>query len=378
MPERIYTNYRLLLPEQEILGTLVTKNGYITDIQPGVVSQGENGNGEYLMPGLIELHTDHLERCMKPRSNVRWPLSSAVVNHDRDLISSGITTVCDAISIGDFKPTDSHVALFQDMIEGITEGQNAGRLKADHRLHLRCELSYQDLEKATEVYSNHPLLSLISLMDHTPGQRQFWDIQKYAEHYINRHKVPAKDIENFIKTRLENQQKYAGKNRQAIVNLAHHHNIPLASHDDSTVEQVQESIQDQVILAEFPTSLEAAKLAHTSGLKILMGAPNLVLGGSHSGNISALELAQQQLVDILSSDYAPRSLLESVFILSQKINQPLYEIVKLVTVNPAKLINLIDERGRLKVGQQADFITIHYDKIVPQITAVFRQGLRVS
>lgn len=378
MLEKVYTNYRLLLPNQEILGTLVTKDGYITDIQSGIVSQGKNGNGDYLMPGLIELHTDHLERCMMPRSNVRWPLYSAVINHDRDLISSGITTVCDAISIGDFKPTDTHLTPFKDMIEGITEGQNAGRLKAEHRLHLRCELSYPLLEETTEGYCDHPLLSLISLMDHTPGQRQFWDVKKYSNHYITRHGIPAKDMEHFIQTRQENQQKYALKNRQGIVDLAHRHNIPLASHDDSTVEQVEESIQDQVILAEFPTTLEAAKLAHTSGLKILMGAPNLVLGGSHSGNISALDLVEHQWVDILSSDYAPRSLLESVFIITKETNQPLYEVLKLITLNPAKLINIAEERGCLKVGQKADFITVHYDKVVPQITAVFCQGERVA
>ncbi|MEL6930624.1 MAG: phosphonate metabolism protein PhnM, partial [Cyanobacteria bacterium J06600_6] len=369
MQEQIYTNYRLLLPDEEVLGTIAVKDGMITDIQPRVVSQGQNGNGDYLMPGLIELHTDNLEKCISPRPKVRFPLELAAVNHDRDLISSGITTVCDAIAIGDVTPKDDSLRInhYGAMIDTIAEGQAAGRFSTDHLLHLRCELGYEHIYDIIEPYAEHPLLAMISLMDHTPGQRQFVNIQKYKEYYTGKHGVPEAKMDEFIAMRLENQHKHAVENRQALVELSQKKNISLASHDDATVDHVQEAISEGVVLAEFPTTLDAAKEAHKNGLLVLMGAPNVVLGGSHSGNVSAMELVELDLVDIISSDYVPRSLLQSAFIISQKSQKPLHEVVKYITLNPAKAINLDRQIGSLELGKTADFITVHDDGIVPRI-----------
>lgn len=377
MNEQVYTNYRLLLPDQEIIGTLVVQDGKITDIQPGIVNLGQNGQEDYLMPGLIELHTDNFEKCISPRPGVQWPLEAAAYYHDRDLISAGITTVCDAISIGDVKPGSTRMINYSPIIDIIDKGQTAGRFLVDHRIHLRCEISYKKVTEITEYYSGHPLLALVSLMDHTPGQRQFSDINKYVEYYMNKHNLSAHEMENFIKIRQEHQYKYAQKNRQSLVELVHQKGISLASHDDATVDHVKIAVKDGTKIAEFPTTLDAAKEAHTSGLQVLMGAPNLVLGGSHSGNISALKLIKQGLVDILSSDYVPRSLLQSIFVIAQNVERPLYEIIRLITSNPAKAIKM-QERGSLEVGKQADLITVHYDGVLPSLTTVIRQGKRVA
>ena len=380
MHSQTYTNYRLLLPDAEILGTISIKDGIITDIQPGVVSKGINGNGDYLLPGLIELHTDNLEKSISPRPSVRFPLELAAVNHDRDLISSGITTVCDAIAIGDVTPKDDSLRIhhYAAMIDAVAEGQAAGRFSTEHFLHLRCELGYEHLYEIIEPYSNHPLLALMSLMDHTPGQRQFIDVQKYKEYYTGRHGVAEAKMDEFIAMRLDNQHRHAVNNRQALVKLSQNKSISLASHDDATVEHVREAIAEGVVLAEFPTTLEAAKEAHHNGLLVLMGAPNVILGGSHSGNVSALELVKLDLVDIISSDYVPRSLLQSAFLISQKTTRPLYEVIKYITLNPAKAIDLDREIGSLEVGKKADFITVHDDGVVPQILEVYKQGDRVA
>jgi alpha-D-ribose 1-methylphosphonate 5-triphosphate diphosphatase len=380
MQSQIYTNYRLLLPDEEILGTIAVTDGIITDIQPGIVSQGQNGNGDYLLPGLIELHTDNLEKCISPRPSVRFPLAAAAVNHDRDLISSGITTVCDAIAIGDVTPKEDFLRVhhYTPMIDTIVEGQAAGRFSTDHLLHLRCELGYEHLYDIIEPYCEHPLLALISLMDHTPGQRQFVKIDQYKEYYMDKHGVAEVKMDEFIAMRLHNQRQYALDNRQALVKMAQSKGISLASHDDATVEHVQEAIAEGVILAEFPTAINAAKEAHHNGLLVLMGAPNVVLGGSHSGNVSAMELVESDLVDIISSDYVPRSLLQSVFIISQQANKPLSEVIKYITLNPAKAINLDHKIGSLAVGKNADFITVHDDEIVPRILEVYKRGDRVA
>jgi alpha-D-ribose 1-methylphosphonate 5-triphosphate diphosphatase len=378
MDEQIYTNYRLQLPNEEVVGTLVVRDGLIADIQPDVTFTGQDGQGDYLMPGLIELHTDNLERCISPRPGIQWPMESAVMFHDRQMVSAGVTTVFDAIAFGDVFPASLRMTHFGSMIDALYDGHLSGRFAANHRLHLRCEVSYKDVLTITEDYIEHPLLALLSLMDHTPGQRQFVNIEKYKQYYTGKHGVPASEMDAFIQRRQLEQQQYAEKNTEALVQLAKLKNVALASHDDATVAHVREAIENGATIAEFPTTLEAATEAHEQGLSILMGAPNVVLGGSHSGNISAMELVRKSQVDILSSDYAPYSLLQAIFIIAQKMAKPLYEAMKLVTSNPAKAVNLFHDRGSLEVGKRADLITVHDDGVVPRLTSVIVKSCRVA
>jgi alpha-D-ribose 1-methylphosphonate 5-triphosphate diphosphatase len=378
MNEQVFTNYRLQLPDQEVLGTLVVRDGAIADIQPGVVNHGQDGHRNYLLPGLVELHTDNLEKCMTPRPGVRWPLEAAALYHDRDLAAAGITTVCDAIAIGDVEPGSPRLTNYSPMIDVITHTQQARRFAVDHRIHLRCELAYDQVHDVTAQYIDNPLLSLISLMDHTPGQRQFVKMDKFKEYYMGKHGVTAEQMEEFIQHRLKEQQEHAAQNRRSLVELVGDTGIALASHDDATVEHVQEAIQDGVAIAEFPTTLDAAKEAHLHNLQVLMGAPNLVLGGSHSGNISAGELVERDLVDVISSDYVPHSLLHSIFIIAERTGRPVYEATKLVTINPAKAIHLDGDRGSLEIGKRADFVVVHHDVHPPQILATYRQGQRIA
>lgn len=376
--EQILTNYRLQLPDQEVLGTLVIRNGQIAEIQPDVCAQGQNGNGQYLLPGLIELHTDNLEKCIAPRPGVRWPIEAAVVTHDRQLIHSGITSVFDALSLGDVQSGSLRVTQIHTMIDGITAARSAGRLIADHRFHFRCEISYESVVEIIEDYIDHPLLSLISLMDHTPGQRQFVRIDKFKEYYMGKHGLTLEQVEQFILECQERQRQHGEPNRKQLVQLAQDRGLPLASHDDATAAHVQEAIQNGAAIAEFPTTLEAAQAAHNQGLKVLMGAPNVVLGGSHSGNIAALDLVEYGILDILSSDYAPQSLLQALFLISHRTGIPLYQAMGLVTQHPAEAIGLFADRGSLAVGKRADLITVYDDGVVPQLTSVICQGRRVA
>lgn len=378
MNESIFTNYRLQLPEEDVLGTLVVRDGIIADIQPGVVNQGQDGAGDYLMPGLVELHTDNLEQRMSPRPSVRWPLEVAAIYHDRDLAAAGITTVCDAIAIGDITPTSIRMTQFGAMIDTLHIAQEQGRFSVDHKLHLRCELGYEKTYAVTADYAQHPMLVLISLMDHTPGQRQFAKLDKYKEYYMGKHGVGEAEIDAFVQDRITAQQRYAVENRQKLAALTQTHAITLASHDDATVEHVQEAVAEGAAISEFPTTLDAAKEAHMHGLKILMGAPNLVLGGSHSGNVSAMELVQLDLVDIISSDYVPQSLLQAMFLIARTMQQPLYRAMRLFTSQPAAAIGLGGDRGSLAVGKRADLIWVHDDGQVPRLKSVIRQGQRIA
>ncbi|MGF1520287.1 MAG: alpha-D-ribose 1-methylphosphonate 5-triphosphate diphosphatase, partial [Nodosilinea sp.] len=283
---------------------------------------------------------------------------------------------CDAIAVGDITPTSMRMTQFDPMINTIHQGQIDGRFAVDHRLHLRCELGYEHVHEVATTHVDHPLLSLISLMDHTPGQRQFSQVEKYKEYYQGKHGVASEEMEGFIQARLDAQQRHADENRRKLVELTQKHQICLASHDDATPEHVQEALQDGAEIAEFPTTLDAAKAAHQQGLQVLMGAPNLILGQSHSGNVSAMELIERDLVDIISSDYVPQSLLQAMFLIAQQ--QPLYKAMALFTLNPAKAIGLDGDRGSLEVGKRADFVTVHHDGVVPRFTAVHRQGQRIA
>ncbi|MEM6453038.1 MAG: alpha-D-ribose 1-methylphosphonate 5-triphosphate diphosphatase [Cyanobacteria bacterium P01_D01_bin.105] len=389
MKETIYTNYRLQLPDQELLGTLVVRDGVIKDIQPGTTPSDRGGSvcdgeGDYLLPGLIELHTDNLERCISPRPGIRWPLDAAVTYHDRDLAAAGITTVCDAIAIGDVTPGESiRKTDYDNMIQAVRDRQDAEQLLIDHRLHLRCELGYETVADIVSHYVDHPSLSLISLMDHTPGQRQFAKLDKFREYYMGKHGLPADEVDDFIKERLEAQKAHADNSRKALVSLANTYQLSVASHDDATVEHVEQAVSEGANISEFPTTLTAAKAAKSHRLQVLMGAPNLVLGGSHSGNVSAMELVKLDLVDLISSDYVPHSLLQSIFVIAEVTGKPIYKAMKPVTLNGAIAIQLEGDRGSLAVGKRADLITVHYpgnssEPAVPRLTQVIKSGRRVA
>ncbi|MEO0730903.1 MAG: amidohydrolase family protein, partial [Pseudomonadota bacterium] len=166
--------------------------------------------------------------------------------------------------------------------------------------------------------------------------------------------------------------------RKALVAIAHDAGIALASHDDALPGHVAESIADRVSLAEFPTTLEAAKLSHEAGVRVMMGAPNVVRGGSHSGNIASEELARAGYLDALSSDYVPASLLFGAFELARRVEgYDLADAIRTVTLNPARAAGLTD-RGEIAVGKRADFVRVRANADpVPTVREVYRDGARI-
>jgi alpha-D-ribose 1-methylphosphonate 5-triphosphate diphosphatase len=364
--ETILTNAQVITPEEVFRGTVQVRDGLIYALDRGksAISSAEDLEGDYLLPGLIELHTDHLEKQFSPRPGIRWPSMAAMLSHDASVVSAGITTVFDALAVGDVSEDSSRLRDLQDMAGAVRTAQNQGVLRSEHLLHIRCEIAYPHVIDLFEGFSEDPLVKLVSLMDHTPGQRQFTKMEKFLQYYKGKYGLDDKGIETLILWRQENQKKYASRHRALLVKKCRDLGIPLASHDDTTVDHITEAASDGIVICEFPTTLEAAKSAHQYGLNILMGAPNLVLGGSHSGNISALELGKFGLLDILSSDYVPGSLIQGVFLLNSKLDMPLQHAVALVTVNPAGMVGLQD-RGTVQVGKRADLIHVKMTPALP-------------
>lgn len=375
--ETILRNARIVLPDAVVEGAVKLRDGVIADISEGTSAVGEDMEGDFLTPGLIELHTDHLEGHYAPRPKVRWNPIAAVQAHDAQIAASGITTVFDALRIGFDDEASTGIEDMRTLSTAIAEGRAAGRLRADHFLHLRCEVSAPDCLSAFERFGDHPLIRLVSLMDHAPGQRQFTHIDAYKAYYMARLKVSEEEFEAYCARRMGQSQQYSAPTRKAIAESCHARGVILASHDDATVDHVKEAREQGVRVAEFPTTHTAAKASKEAGMAVLMGAPNVVRGGSHSGNVSARDLIEAGHLDIISSDYIPASMMQSAFFLAEVLDgMTLPQAIRLVSANPAKAVGL-EDRGEIAVTRRADLVRVQVAEHVPIIRTVWREARRV-
>ncbi|MBC05219.1 alpha-D-ribose 1-methylphosphonate 5-triphosphate diphosphatase [Thalassospira sp.] len=380
MTEQIFTNAKLVLANEVIDGAVQVKDGKISDISdrasnlPGAEDMG----GDYLMPGLVELHTDNLDKHLTPRPKTRWPATAAVVAHDNQVASAGITTVFDAVSIGDVNEGSERIVRLIESVKALEHALENALLRADHKLHLRCETSFPGMVEALGQLIDLPLVSMLSVMDHTPGQRQFVSLDAYYTYYQGKYGLSDEEMRKFIATRRRDAELYSEKHRRHVVEQAHAKGLALASHDDATEAHVAEAVADKMTVAEFPTTLEAAKASHEGGLGVMMGGPNLVRGGSHSGNVAAGELAKQGYLDIISSDYVPHSLLHGAMKLFDEFDgYDLPRAIRTVSLNPATQVGLHD-RGEIAVGKRGDLIRVHHSPHHPIVRGVWREGIRVS
>src|ERR1700720_1674837 len=379
--ETVIGNARIVVADRVIeCGWIAFADGRIAEFGEGrAPSASEDAGGDLVMPGLIELHTDHLEAHYVPRPKVFWDPIAAVVSYDGQLATSGITTVLDSLRVWREDGAEDVDGRAGVLAEAITSARDANLLRSDHFLHLRCEIPMPDVVEEAKELVGRPDVRLMSLMDHTPGQRQFRDEGKLRTNY--RGKVAGitdAEFDTLFDRRFAYQKAHAANNMRETLGLAQQYQIPLASHDDTTDENVTDAIRDLVSVAEFPTTIEAARGLHQAGIGILMGAPNVVRGGSHSGNIAAIDLAREGLLDILSSDYIPSSLLMAALQLPQRVPAiDLASAVRTVTRTPAEAVGLAD-RGEIAAGKRADLIRVHVARDIPVVRSVWREGERVA
>ncbi len=381
MTETVLKNAAIVLDDEVITGTLAIDGGRITGVSTGSSSLpgAIDLDGDYLIPGLVELHTDNIERHLMPRPKAMWPVEAAVMNHDREVAGAGITTVLNALSIGHADKESRNAQHLHDACGAVVSAKADGHMKADHYLHLRCEVSCDHLMELVEPLLNNPLARLVSVMDHTPGQRQFASLEAYAVYYKAKYQMTDEQLAEYSKKRIAEAQRFSDPNRRAVVAAADARGIRVASHDDATQAHVAEAIDDGVAIAEFPTTDEAAKASHEAGLAVLMGAPNVVRGGSHSGNASARDFAAEGWLDILSSDYVPSSLLHGALILTDAVEDvELPQAIAMVATNPARSAGF-EDRGRIADGLRADLVRFRRaDGGAPVIRKVMRAGERVA
>ena len=382
--ETVFSNARIVRGGEILHGAVQIRGGLIADIAAGPSTAGEDLDGDHLLPGLVELHTDHLEYHCNPRPGVRWDPLPAVLASDAQLTAAGVTTVLDAVRIGS---DDSSPGTGRHLADSVELAADADILRADHAIHVRCEVSCANCADAFGAFADDPHVRLVSLMDHTPGQRQFADMEAFKRYYIGKGRVTESEFDGFVAPLIERSARYADGHRRAIAALAAQRGITLAAHDDATPEHVAESVALGARIAEFPTTTLAASTAAEHGQQIVMGAPNIVRGGSQSGNVAAAELLDLGLLHILSSDYVPSSPLQAVFQLSADGTLGLAEGAKLISGNPARAVGL-DDRGDIAPGQRADLVRVRPHDLpataehphgmrVPVVRSVYREGTRV-
>jgi alpha-D-ribose 1-methylphosphonate 5-triphosphate diphosphatase len=378
MMQTILTNARLILESEVVTGTIVFDGSSILSVDSGRSSlpAAIDAEGDYVAPGLVEMHTDNMEKHFMPRPKVFWPngLAAALV-HDAQMAAAGVTTVYDAVCAGTpFTAKDYRKDIFDDVMKALRQGNASNVFRIDHRIHMRCELTSPGLLADIEPYREDPLVQLVSLMDHTPGQRQWRDIQHLKTYSLGTGKTEA-EFDADVKVRTEEGDRYVPGNWSAVVNMFKTRGIPIATHDDTTVEHVEQGVASGAVISEFPTTIEAAAAAKERGLATIAGAPNVVRGGSHSGGVSVSELAELGLLDGMSSDYVPASLLQAVQKLHARHGIGLAQAMAMVTWKVADILGL-DDRGHLKAGLRADVVRFSVIDDTPIVRAVWSQGTR--
>jgi len=379
----VFTNAQLVLQDEVVKGSLTSQHGLIHHIDQGSssVTQAIDLQGDYLIPGLVEVHTDNFERHMMPRPKVRWDDSPALLAHDAEIAAAGITTVLDALGVGEADPDSVRGNDWDTVLNCISDFVNRGVLRADHFLHVRCELPAPNTLELFKPFAGHDLVKMISVMDHTPGQRQWENIEHAWIYFSGKKGWTKQKFEERVAMAQDAQARYAKPHRAYLTQYCQDNQIALASHDDTTVAHVEEAFAEGATVCEFPTTVAAAQAARARNMLTIMGGPNVVRGGSHSGNVSAIELAKLGLVDILSSDYVPGSLMSATVRLTETTDLSLPQAVALVSRNPAKSIGLHD-RGSLEVGLRSDLVQVRMINLPdgrhqPIVRAVWRGGVRV-
>lgn len=377
--ETILTNALLVLPEEVLPGTVVIRGGAIAEVQPGRshVAAARDLDGDHLIPGIVDVHTDNLERQVQPRATARWPSRSAMLAHDQQTASAGVTTVLDALCLGDLGFDAGRTQTFREGVADLDALADTGLLKSEHFLHLRCELPAQDMPELVEGVADHPLVRMVSLMDHSPGVGQYRDIERYRQMRIRQHHRTPEQVDRRIAELLAQRERLRERQRRWLLDRVAHRRLPLASHDDDSAEQVARNAADGILISEFPVVMEAAVEAKRLGVAVIAGAPNIVRGGSHSGNVAAADLVRAEAVDVLASDYVPPAMVEAAWLSAASGDITLPRAVGMITGHAARMVGLHD-RGRIEAGLRADLVQVRPHEGHAVVRRVWRGGQRVA
>ncbi|ENZ36249.1 MULTISPECIES: phosphonate metabolism protein PhnM [Clostridium] len=372
--EGIIEGYDILI-ENDIIKK-ICKNGEVDSDEIEVI----NAYGGFISPGFIDIHADYIENMSSPRPTSIMDFNLSLRETEKVLINTGITTMYHSLSlygkdIFENKPirSDENVIKLIDTIENTQNKRHLIR----HRFHARFEIDNVKGVERLKKYIRDGKINLLSFMDHKPGQGQYRNIETYRKTLKGYKDVTDSEIDEMIEER-QFKDTITSETIEEIAHMAKDRNISIASHDDDSFDKIDFIKGIGATISEFPITMDVAKYAREKGMFTIAGAPNVLLGKSHSGNLSASEAIKDNCIDILCSDYYPAAMLHSVFILNEKYNMDLCEMFKLITINPAKAVKIDNILGSIKEGKKADILIIEKLEELPVITSVFVDGKLMS
>lgn len=319
-----------------------------------------DARGGYVSPGFVDIHSDYIETIVSPRPTSVMSMNIGLRESERILMTHGITTIFHSLSYyGDDKY--SHKAIrnpenVQKCVDAIYASHDEPHL-IRHRLHARFEIDSIDQIPNLERNILDGKIHLLSFMDHTPGQGQYRNLEIYKNIMRGYRSMTDQEADVLIQEQAD-KTKMTFDDIERLSRLAIEQNIAVASHDDDDVAKLQLVQSYGTTISEFPITLDVAKEAKKMGMQTIAGAPNILIGGSHSGNLSASEAIQAQVIDIICSDYYPPAMLHGIFELAKKYDEDLHRLFQLVTINPARAVNLDHEIGSIEIGKKADLLII--------------------
>lgn len=376
MSRLLFTHATAVLPERVLEdATLVAEDGVITAVQPttaGAAAEGHDLRGALLIPGLVDSHSDGLERDLRPRPGAEMDPHFAVTSYEGRARAAGVTTVFHGIGYYDNAHKDRSVEQAEMLVDVLGQRRASGAALVDHRLLLRLDAraaeALEALKAAVErLYVPGEPLPLVSFEDHTPGQGQYADVGAYKQALEG--SVPPDQIDAYIREHMEKRAAIAWHRDVSIAWLSEQAlagRLRLMAHDAEAADEVHTRAAQGTAVAEFPTTMEAARAAREAGLLSVAGAPNVLRGGSHSGNVSATALIAEGLVDALSSDYMPSTLLAAALLLTVDKIVDLPRAIALITSGGAT-IGGFQDRGALRVGARADLTVATVDGRWPTV-----------
>lgn len=374
MTERkIIVNAQVVLPDEVIEGYVLIEGDKIAAVGEGAYPEiGGSGPDEvidaagcYVMPGMIDLHSDAIEREMQPRPNALFPIEPAFYELEKKLAASGITTMYHSLSLSDeWGVRDKAMVL--KVIDVINRFQGS-RLMIRHKIHLRYELTYLAGIKILEELIRSGSIDFMSYMDHTPGQGQYRNVEELKKYNIESYGKNAYEMEEMLDRTVEAQKMIDWDALSDLAKLARDKGIRLASHDDDSREEIEALLQNKGVLSEFPVNLDTAVYAKERGVHVCVGAPNLVRGGSHNSNMKAIDAVACKAADIICSDYMPGALLPAVFKLVDSLGMELSAAVRMTTLNPASAVGIDQEFGTVEAGKSADLLIVEMYRNYPMI-----------
>lgn len=382
MEDRILEDHAVVVEKDRIQAILPMKQ--FTDLYAGYSHTFHDGSDSFVAPGFIDIHSDNLETVIQPRPTSAMNFELAIMEQEKMLVNQGITTMYHSLSLmrteaAVIKGKEARKPDRMNELAKLIQTIHIGNHIIRHRFHCRFDLRNTEGYDTLMDYLDKDYIQLLSFNDHTPGQGQYRDLVQYRQNLKNYHPTIAEEeIDRLISERMA-VPKISRERIEKTAELARNKGIPIASHDDDSIEKL-EYVQSELKsnISEFPVELSVARKAKEKGMHTIAGAPNVLLGRSHSGNMSASDAILDGCIDILCSDYYPPAMLHAVFKLNQDFSVPLWEAFKLVTINPAKALGIEKDYGSIAEGKKADLLVIKLFNKKPVITRVLIDGILVS